>query len=138
MNNGIIIKIQGPVVDVRFKDEVPQINEALLVPLGKNGLSLTLEVAFELGNKEVRALALGTTDGLSRGMEAIRTNKPIQVPVGEKTLGRIFNVLGETIDDQKPLDRKGLDLQPIKKNPPLLSEQQKKPQKLETVIKVLN
>ncbi len=138
MNNGIIIKIQGPVVDVRFKDEVPQINEALLVPLGKNGLSLTLEVAFELGNKEVRALALGTTDGLSRGMEAIRTNKPIQVPVGEKTLGRIFNVLGETIDDQKPLDRKGLDLQPIHKNPPSLSEQQTKPQILETGIKVFD
>src|SRR5258708_25759040 len=127
-DKGIIIKIQGPVVDVRFQDEVPLVNEALLVPLGKNGSTLTLEVAFELGNNEVRALALGTTDGLSRGMEATRTNKPIQVPVGEKTLGRIFNVLGETIDDQKPLDRKGLDLESIHKNPPSLSEQQTKPQ----------
>lgn len=134
---GIIIKIAGPVVDVRFEEEVPQINEALIIHLSNNE-TLTLEVAFAIGDKEVKALALGSTDGLSRGMVVERTGAPISVPVGEKTLGRIFNVLGQTIDDQKPLSGKDLQYEPIHKSPPPLIDQQTKPEVLETGIKVLD
>src|SRR5260370_40772990 len=99
---GIIIKIQGPVVDVHFEGQVPAVNEALEINLSQDK-KLILEVAFSTGDHEVKALALGSTDGLSRGMEVFRTNSPITVPVGNETLGRIFNVLGETIDGEKPL-----------------------------------
>ena len=136
-NTGIIIKIQGPVVDVRFKSQVPQINEALLVEL-PNKQTLTLEVAFETGSNEVKALALGSTDGLTRGMIVEATGAPISVPVGNETLGRIFNVLGETIDDQKPLDNKKLKLSPIHKPAPKLTDQTTKPEVLETGIKVID
>jgi len=136
-NKGIIIKIAGPVVDVRFEDDVPQINEALIVRLA-NKETLTLEVAFAIGNKEVKTLALGSTDGLSRGIAVERTGAPIKVPVGEKTLGRIFNVLGQTIDDQKPLEGKDIQYEPIHKAPPALIDQQTKPEILETGIKVID
>lgn len=134
---GIIIKIQGPVVDVRFTKSVPQINEALTVEL-PNKKTLTLEVAFETGNSEVRALALGSTDGLTRGMEVVRTNAAISVPVGNETLGRIFNVLGETIDDQKSLDKSKVKLAPIHRAAPKLTDQTTKPEVLETGIKVID
>src|SRR5579872_2507322 len=137
MNKGIIIKIQGPVVDVRFKGDVPEINEALKVEL-PNKKVLTLEVAFETGNNEVKTLALGSTDGLTRGMTVEATGAPISVPVGNETLGRIFNVLGETIDDQKPLDNKKLKLSPIHKPAPKLTDQTTKPEVLETGIKVID
>jgi F-type H+-transporting ATPase subunit beta len=136
-NTGIIVKIAGPVIDVRFENDVPEVYEALLVPL-ENNETLTLEVAFATGDHEVKALALGATDGLSRGMTVERTGAPISVPVGEKTLGRIFNVLGKTIDDQKQLDTKGLKLEPIHKAPPPLVDQQTKPEVLETGIKVID
>ncbi len=136
-DTGIIIKIQGPVVDVRFGNGVAQINEALTVEL-TNKKILTLEVAFETGNGEVRALALGTTDGLTRGMEVKRTNAPISVPVGNETLGRIFNVLGETIDDKKPLDKTKLTISPIHRAAPKLIDQTTKPEMLETGIKVID
>ena len=96
---GIIIRIAGPVVDVRFPDVVPAVNEALEIELPNKG-KLVLEVAFETGDHEVKCLALGTTDGLSRGMKVRTTGAPITVPVGVATLGRIFNVLGETIEDR--------------------------------------
>ncbi len=137
IDKGIIIKIQGPVVDVRFENDVPEVNEALTVQLGKSE-TLTLEVAFATGDREVKALALGATDGLSRGMEVERTHAPIRVPVGEKTLGRIFNVLGKTIDDQKSLVVKESELEPIHKAPPLLIDQKTKPEMLETGIKVID
>ncbi len=135
-DTGIIIKIQGPVVDVRFTGEVPAINEALLVHL-PNKNTLTLEVAFEIGSHEVKTLALGTTDGLSRGMEVERTGAPIKVPVGNETLGRIFNVLGEVIDGGKPLPAT-VKKNPIHTNPPSLSDQTTKPEVLETGIKVID
>jgi len=135
-NKGIIIKIQGPVVDVRFEGRVPEVNEALLVSL-PNKQTLTLEVAFETGNHEVKTLALGSTDGLSRGMEVESTDAPISVPVGDETLGRIFNVLGEVIDEGKPLSNK-VKLEPIHKNAPALSEQETKAHILETGIKVFD
>lgn len=133
---GIIIKIQGPVVDVRFAGGVPEINEALLVELPSKK-TLTLEVAFETGSHEVKALALGSTDGLTRGMQVERTHAPISVPVGNETLGRIFNVLGETIDGEKPL-AKSVKLSPIHKPAPKLTDQTTKPEVLETGIKVID
>src|SRR3990167_715984 len=96
-SEGQIIRISGPVVDVLFTDEVPQIYEALEIDI-KDDKKLVLETEFELGNSVVRALALGTTDGLRRGQNVTRTFASITVPTGENTLGRIFNVLGEPID----------------------------------------
>ncbi|MDO8658666.1 MAG: F0F1 ATP synthase subunit beta [Candidatus Levybacteria bacterium] len=135
-SDGIIIGIQGPVVNVRFEKETPMIHEALIVETSDKK-ELTLEVAFLTGDKEVKALALGPTDGLSRGMKVKRTNSPIKVPVGTKTLGRIFNVLGQAIDGEK-FESKGLKLQPIHREPPSLTEQETKPQILETGIKVID
>ncbi len=136
-SEGIIIKIAGPVIDVRFDGEVPTINEALIIEL-EDKSELTLEVAFETGDQEVKALALGPTDGLSRGMKVKRTNSPIKVPVGTPTLGRIFNVLGKTIDEGGKLAEKGLGYEPIHKSAPPLTEQETTPQVLETGIKVID
>lgn len=135
-NKGIIISISGPVVDVRFEGEVPAINEALHVVL-PNKKVLTLETAFEIGSHEVKTLALGSTDGLSRGMEVERTGAPIKVPVGNETLGRIFNVLGDVIDGGKELSAK-VETAPIHTNPPSLEDQTTKPEVLETGIKVID
>ncbi len=134
---GTIVRIQGPVVDVRFDKELPQIHEALIVNTGKE--DLVLEVALLIGDKEVKALAMGSTDGISRGMKAKRTFSSIKVPVGSKTLGRIFNVLGNAIDGEK-FDRfeKGILLDPIHRPAPLLVEQETKPHILETGIKVID
>ncbi len=136
-DTGVIIKIQGPVIDVHFEGEVPQINEALLVQLPSKE-TLTLEVAFATGDNEVKTLAMGSTDGLSRGMEVERTHAPISVPVGDVVLGRIFNVLGDSIDDQKALDKTKVKLSPIHKPAPDLTQQQTKPTILETGIKVVD
>lgn len=134
---GYIIRIAGPVVDVRFPDEVPAVNEALEIDLPNKG-KLVLEVAFETGDREVKTLALGSTDGLSRGMKVRRTNSPIKVPVGNSTLGRIFNVLGETIDNGGKVAEKGTEYHPIHRQAPLLVEQETKPTILETGIKVID
>lgn len=133
---GIIIRVQGPVVDVYFEREIPQIYEALVVNLPEKK-RLVLEVEFLIGNKEVKTLAFGPTDGLKRGMKVERTHSPITVPIGPKTLGRIFNVLGETIDG-KPYDVKRPTLNSIHQSPPSLAEQETKPQILETGIKVID
>ena len=91
-SNGRIIRVQGPVVDVYFETSTPQVYEALIIDLGKNN-QLVLETALLIGDKEVKSLAMGPTDGLRRGMQVKRTFSPIKVPLGSKTLGRIFNVL---------------------------------------------
>lgn len=135
--DGIIIRIQGPVVDVRFEKNPPQIKEALLVDT-TDKKQLTLEVAFLTGDNEARTLAMGPTDGLSRGMSVKKTNAPIKVPVGSKTLGRIFNVLGETIDDGPKVSGKDVSYEPIHQRAPLLSEQETKPHILETGLKVID
>lgn len=135
-NTGKIIRIQGPVVDAAFESSPPSINEALTV-VTKDKKELILEVAFITGNNEVRALALGPTEGLSRGMTVNATGSPIKVPVGNKTLGRVFNVLGEPIDGMK-FDNKSSEMQPIHQRPPALIDQETKPQMLETGIKVLD
>lgn len=135
---GIIIRVAGPVVDVRFAKDTPIIHEALHVLLPNKEI-LTLEVAFATGDKEVRTLALGPTDGLSRGLPVKHTNSPIKVPVGPKTLGRIFNVLGQPIDNIPfNFSDKKLQFDSIHKNPPTLAEQETKPQILETGIKVID
>ena len=138
-DNGIVIRVAGPVVDVLFPEgETPLINEALEVEVEKNK-KVILEVAFDTGENEVKALSLGPTDGMSRGMKVRRTHSPIKVPVGMKTLGRIFNVLGHPIDGRK-FDSKSrnLKLEPIHKDPPALTEQETKPQILETGVKVID
>jgi len=135
-NKGIIIRIQGPIVDVRFEKEVPKIYEALTIDLGK-GKKLVLETEFEMGNNEVRTIAMGPTEGLSRGTEVVATGNQILVPTGEETLGRIFNVLGEPIDGLKPLSAK-VKSASIHNSAPPLSEQSTKPEMLETGIKVID
>ena len=136
--SGIIIRIQGPVVDVRFENDSPLIHEALVIELSGNK-QLILETALLIGDNEVKALAMGSTDGLSRGMKVKRTFSPIKVPVGNKTLGRIFNVLGEAIDGEKfDKNSKDIILEPIHRSAPALSEQETKPQILETGIKVID
>lgn len=134
---GQIIRVSGPIVDIRFENEVPAIYEALEIEINKNK-TLSLETEFELGNFEVRALSLGPTDGLRRGAEVKRTNHPISVPTGEETLGRIFNVLGHTIDGLSEINKKKVVYEPIHKEAPPLSEQATKSEMLETGIKVID
>lgn len=133
---GIIVRVAGPVVDIYFEDEIPNIYEALILVM-PDGKELILEVQFQIGDKEVRALAFGSTDGLARGTRVKRTFDPIKVPVGEKTLGRIFNVLGKAIDG-RDFDSKGVNFHPIHKEAPKLTDQQTFPQVLETGIKVID
>ncbi|HSX09747.1 MAG TPA: F0F1 ATP synthase subunit beta [Candidatus Saccharimonadales bacterium] len=134
-NDGIVIRVQGPVVDAYFEGEVPEIYEALTITM-PNGETLVLEVQFEIGDHEVKALAFGSTDGLARGVTVTRTNAPISVPVGNKTLGRIFNVLGHPIDGMKFEGTKETSV--IHKSPPPLTQQETTPQILETGIKVID
>lgn len=135
--DGIIIRVQGPVVDVHFEKNPPLVNEALIIE--NNGEKLVLEVAHLLGDSEVRSLAMGPTDGLKRGMPVTKTNSPIKVPTGEKILGRIFNVLGETIDGEKfNKNDKGIVYEPIHRKAPSLADQETKAQILETGIKVID
>lgn len=108
MHHGKIVQIIGPVVDVSFSDSnasLPAIFELLYTKLA-DGKKLGLEVYKHLGDNVVRAVALDSTEGLTRGMVVETTGKPISVPVGEKTLGRILNVLGEPIDDAGPVKSK--------------------------------
>ena len=110
-NKGKVTQVIGAVLDIRFDEgKLPEINEAIRIPTGE-GSSLTVEVSQHLGDDTVRCIAMGSTDGLVRGMDAVATGAPISVPVGEKTLGRIFNVLGQPIDN-KPAPE-GVSYEPI-------------------------
>lgn len=133
---GTIIRVQGTVVDVRFNKEVPEIYEALEAVL-ENGQKLIFETEYQLENYEARTIALGPTFGLKRGTKVKRTYGSLRVPVGEKTLGRVFNVLGDVIDGQPPLSGK-ITTNPIHRKSPALSEQRTKPEMLETGIKVID
>ena len=110
MNKGYIVQVTGPVVDVKFENgELPAINNALEINVPENenngvAIKLTLEVALHNGSKTVRCIAMDATEGLVRGMEVVDTGHPIMVPVGEETLGRMFNVLGEPIDELPEVD----------------------------------
>ena len=133
---GRITQVVGAVLDIRFPDgDLPKIYEAIHIPAGEQGV-LTVEVAQHLGDDTVRCIAMGPTDGLVRGMEAIRTGSPIKVPVGEKTLGRIFNVIGNPIDNKEtPED---VEYFPIHRNAPSFGEQSTSMEVLETGIKVVD
>ena len=135
---GPIVQIMGVVVDVQFPEgNIPAIYDALLVePSGKRRQRLILEVAVHLGEGRVRTVAMGPTDGLARGDVAIATGKPISVPVGEKTLGRIFNVLGEPLDDKGAVGF--TKTYPIHRPAPPLVDQSTKLEVLETGIKVID
>jgi F-type H+-transporting ATPase subunit beta len=100
MKIGKIVQVIGPVVDVAFPldQSLPDINDALIVYKSENKQKVVLETTIEMGDGVVRTIAMESTDGLQRGMEVLHTGAPISVPVGRETLGRVFNVLGETID----------------------------------------
>ena len=135
---GNITQIIGPVVDVDFVDYLPSINEAIEVKYEVEGKSkrLILEVAAHLGDKRVRTIAMDTTDGLKRNLEVTALKGPISVPVGEKVLGRIFNVVGDLIDDGK--EEKFDEKWSIHRAPPAFEDQSTKSEIFETGIKVVD
>ncbi|MBD8915555.1 MAG: F0F1 ATP synthase subunit beta [Lachnospiraceae bacterium] len=135
-NIGKITQIIGAVLDIKFSEgELPEINDAINIQT-KDGKKLVVEVAQHLGDDTVRCIAMGTTDGLVRGMDAVATGAPISVPVGEQTLGRIFNVLGEPIDEiDAPKD---VEYMPIHRKAPAFEEQATSTEMLETGIKVVD
>ncbi len=135
-NTGKITQVIGAVLDIRFDQGVlPEINDAVEIRR-KDGSKLVAETAQHLGDDIIRCIAMGPTDGLVRGMEAIATGGPITVPVGEVTLGRIFNVLGEPID-KKPMPE-GVKRNPIHRKAPTFAEQATETEILETGIKVVD
>ncbi len=136
LNTGKLTQIIGAVLDIKFPEgKLPEINDAINVPLA-DGKKLVVEVSQHLGDDTVRCIAMGPTDGLVRGMEAQATGGPISVPVGEATLGRMFNVLGEPIDD-KPAPE-GVQYDPIHRKAPKFEEQSTETEILETGIKVVD
>ena len=134
-NSGAVIQIMGPVLDIRFPEgKLPQLLSAIEVPNGEN--TIVAEVAQHIGDNVVRCIAMSSTDGLQRGAEAIDTGAPITVPVGEECLGRVFNLLGQPIDN-KPAVR-GSEQWPIHRAAPAYDEQQPATEILETGIKVVD
>ncbi|HED6209961.1 TPA: F0F1 ATP synthase subunit beta [Campylobacter coli] len=135
---GFISQVLGPVVDVDFNDYLPQINEAIVVNFESEGKKqkLVLEVAAHLGDNRVRTIAMDMTDGLVRGLKAEALGAPISVPVGEKVLGRIFNVTGDLIDEGEEVafDKKWA----IHRDPPAFEDQSTKSEIFETGIKVVD
>nr|WP_318684499.1 F0F1 ATP synthase subunit beta [uncultured Acetatifactor sp.] len=135
-NRGKITQVIGAVLDIRFEGRrLPKINEAIRIPTG-DGKELTVEVSQHLGDETVRCIAMGTTDGLVRGMEAVATGEPIAVPVGESTLGRMFNVLGQPIDNLPSPEE--APHEPIHRPAPRFEEQSTDTEVLETGIKVVD
>ncbi len=133
MSSGRIVQIIGAVIDVEFpRDQVPQVYDALKV----DGKELTLEVQQQLGDGIVRSIALGSTEGISRGLVANNTNAPIKVPVGTQTLGRIMDVLGDPIDEKGPIGEE--ERMPIHREPPSYADQAATNELLETGIKVID
>ena len=131
---GVVKRVIGPVVDIYFENEVPKIYDALAIKMGKQ--NLILETQQHLGNNLIRAVALGPTDGVSRGMTAQNTQAPVKVPVGKETLGRMFNVLGEPLDDKEAVKTK--ENWSIHRPAPELTEQSPKVEIFETGIKVID
>ncbi len=134
-SRGRVVQVMGPVIDVEFPTgDLPNIYDAVQIP--RNGGQLVVEVQQHMGNNWVRCVAMDATDGLRRGMEAINTGQPIMVPVGPATLGRIFNVLGEAIDEAGPVEAE--EYYPIHRRAPSFEEQVTKPEFLETGLKVID
>ena len=133
MSNGLVTQIIGAVIDVEFeKNNIPQVYEAIKI----SDTGTVLEVQQQLGDGIVRAIAMGTTEGLKRGLTVERTNAPISVPVGEKTLGRIMDVLGNPIDERGPIGAE--EQMPIHRKPPSYMDQSLSDDLLETGIKVID
>lgn len=136
MNNGKIVQIMGPVIDVEFEGtELPKINDALIVEA--DGKKRTMEVAQHIGNSSVRCIMLSSSDGLAKDMPVISTGKAISVPVGEKTLGRLFNVTGDTIDNKEDKLENEIHWE-IHRDPPSFEDQASTVEILETGIKVID
>ena len=139
---GLIVEVKGPVVDVLFEDgNLPSINEALTINVDKKDnhgieINLTLEVALHVGNRKVRCIAMDSTDGLVRGMKVFATGSPISVPVGRGTLGRVFNVLGNPIDNKG--ETTNTVKMPIHRDAPKLDDLSSNVEILETGIKVVD
>lgn len=137
MQNGIITEIIGPVVDVHFKEARPNIADAIIIEKTDTHGRITLEVASHLGLNRVRAISMNETAGLMRGEAVIATGAPISVPVGEATLGRLFNVLGEAVDGKGALPA-GVSRLPIHREPPTFDQQTTKAEIFETGIKAID
>ena len=135
MNKGTVVQIIGAVVDVKFDNVLPAIENALEIKF-PDGKTLVAEVASQLGDNIVRAVALSSTDGLARGAEVVDTGAPLQVPVGEACLGRLMNVLGQPQDHRGPIESK--EYASIHTPPPPLEEQKTTPEIFETGIKVID
>jgi len=142
MNSGKIVAIIGPVIDVQFEDKIPRIYNAIIVKTEFQveeypfSVNVTMETMEELGNNMVRCVALSSTEGLVRGMIALDTGAPITIPVGEKNLGRMFNVLGEPIDELGPSLSK--IMMPIHRQAPKFQDIRPSREILETGIKVID
>src|SRR4030066_105281 len=140
MNEGKVAQVIGAVVDVEFEEKLPGILNALKIEQpgdtqkGIPVINVTLEVASQLGENMVRTIAMSTTDGLVRGMKAVDTGQPITVPVGNETLGRIINVIGEPVDQMGPVNTK--ERWPIHREAPEFVEQETSTQVFETGVKV--
>ena len=135
-NIGKIVRAVGPVVDIAFNaDFLPALNTA--IQIDNQGESLTVEVAQHIGDDIVRCIAMGPTDGLIRGLDAIDTGAPISVPVGNETLGRMFNVLGNPIDGKEPLDSSVMAM-PIHRSAPTYAQQRTDTEIVETGIQVID
>src|SRR5438034_2886346 len=133
---GRIVQIIGPVLDVQFEEgHLPEIYDALVVKRD-DGAEVIAEVQQHLGNNWVRAVSMAATDGLRRGMKAVPTGGPITVPVGQGTLGRLFNVVGEPIDGRGPV--KGVRRDPIHRQPPSFADQATAAEIFETGMKVID
>lgn len=136
-NVGKVVQVMGPVVDAQFPaGKLPEILNAIKIKDETLNIDLTCEVAQHLGDDTVRMIALSSTDGLVRGMDAVDTGAPIQVPVGPATLGRLFNLLGEPIDQMGPVESN--NFAPIHKPTPAFVEQSTKTEILETGLKVVD
>ncbi len=134
-NKGIIHQIIGPVIDVKFEtEELPELLNAIVIKY--DGKDIVAEVAQHIGDDVVRCVALSATEGLTRGMEAIDTGNPISVPVGKEVLGRLFNVIGETIDEKGAVETE--EKHPIHRNAPEFEDQDTTAQIFETGIKVID
>jgi F-type H+-transporting ATPase subunit beta len=135
VNKGIINQIIGPVIDIKFDPEkMPELLNAINIPFGEK--NIVAEAAQHIGDDVVRCVALSSTDGLTRGMEAHDTGGPIKVPVGKEVLGRLFNVIGETIDDKGPVNTK--QVSSIHRAAPDFEEQDTSSNIFETGIKVID
>ena len=132
---GTVIQVMGPVLDIRFSEEsLPELLTAIEIPNGD--ATIIAEVAQHIGDNVVRCIAMSSTDGLQRGAEAVSTGAPIKVPVGEACLGRVFNLLGQPIDNKPAVQ--GAESWPIHRPAPAYEEQQPATEILETGIKVVD